>query len=114
MTCHASADPLIKGTLDLLVLKALSWGPMHGFEIGRWFETHTPGGLAVEGSAIYQSLYRMEARRLVSAEWGVTAGGRRARYYSTTTAGRRQLRAASKGWTRYAAAVTALLAVSRP
>jgi PadR family transcriptional regulator, regulatory protein PadR len=107
-------DPLIKGTLDLLVLKALSWAPMHGFEIGRWFETHASRALAVEGSAIYQSLYRMEARRLVSAKWAATTEGRRARYYSMTAEGRKQLHAASESWARYAAAVTALLAVSRP
>jgi PadR family transcriptional regulator, regulatory protein PadR len=104
--------PVVKGTLDLLVLKALSWTPMHGFELRHWFDEHAEGALAVEDSAIYQSLYRMEQRELVSAEWGVTDGGRRARYYAITPAGRARLRAESAQWTRYADTVSALLRLS--
>jgi transcriptional regulator len=103
------ALPILKGTLDALVLKALSWAPMHGFELRQWFDEHAAGALAVEDSAIYQSLYRMEQRELVSAEWGVTAEGRRARYYSITPAGRAHLRAEATQWTRYAEVVSALL-----
>jgi PadR family transcriptional regulator PadR len=106
-----TSSPIVKGTLDLLVLKALSWAPMHGFEIRRWFDTHAPGAITVEGSAIYQSLYRMEERGLVAASWGATEEGRRARYYSITAAGRKQLRTESAVWTRYSAAIAALLAV---
>jgi PadR family transcriptional regulator len=101
--------PVVKGTLDLLVLKALSWTPMHGFELRHWFDVHAGGALAVEDSAIYQSLYRMEERELVRAEWGVTDEGRRARYYSITSAGRSHLRAEATHWRRYADVVTALL-----
>ena len=104
--------PVLKGTLDLLVLKALSWTPMHGFELRHWFQAHAAGALAVEDSAIYQSLYRMEERDLVRAEWGVTGEGRRARFYSITTAGRAHLRSESAQWTRYAALVGGLLALS--
>jgi PadR family transcriptional regulator PadR len=104
--------PVVKGTLDLLVLKALTWAPMHGFEIRHWFDEHAPGALAIEDSAIYQSLYRMEQRELVAAEWGVTAEGRRARYYSITPAGRSHLRAETAHWTRYAGIVTGLLSLA--
>lgn len=101
--------PVVKGTLDLLVLKALSWTPMHGFELRHWFAEHARGALAIEDSAIYQSLYRMEQRGLVEAEWGVTDEGRRARYYFNTTAGRAHLRAETARWTRYATVVSMLL-----
>jgi len=100
---------VVKGTLDLLVLKALSWTPMHGFELRSWFDDRAEGALAVEDSAIYQSLYRMEVRGLVRAEWGVTKEGRRARYYSVTPAGRTHLRTETAQWTRYADVVGALL-----
>jgi transcriptional regulator len=104
--------PVVRGTLDLLVLKALSWTPMHGFELRHWFDEHGAGALALEDSAIYQSLYRMEQRELVRAEWGITEEGRRARYYSITSAGRTQLRAETTQWTRYAEVVSALLSLT--
>lgn len=72
---------LVRGTLDALVLRALSWAPMHGFEITSWLEERSGGDLEVNDSALYQALYRMEERRLVKAEWGVTENNRRARYY---------------------------------
>lgn len=102
--------PVMKGTLDALVLKALSWTPMHGFEITRWLEVHTAGGLGFEDSALYQALYRMEERGLVAAEWGVTEHKRRARYYRITRAGRAHLSAETKRWTRYAELVNGVLA----
>jgi len=77
---------LLKGTLDVLVLKALSWGPMHGFEIISWLEDRSGGYLAVGDAALLQALHRMEERALIVAEWGVTKNGRRARYYEMTTA----------------------------
>jgi PadR family transcriptional regulator PadR len=107
-----SSIPVVKGTLDVLVLKALSWTPMHGFELRRWFDEHAPGALALEDSAIYQSLYRMEQRELVAAEWGVTDEGRRARYYSITPAGRAHLRTESAQWLRYAEIVSGLLSLA--
>jgi PadR family transcriptional regulator len=88
---------LLKGTLDVLVLKALSWGPMHGFEITSWLEERSGGRLNVVDAALLQALHRMEARKLVSAEWGVTENARRARYYRLTGDGRAALKVESRG-----------------
>ena len=85
--------PVLKGTLDLLVLKALSWTPMHGFEILTWIEEQSAGRVLVEDAALLQSLHRMEERKLVASEWGTTRNSRRARYYKMTAAGRAHLRA---------------------
>jgi PadR family transcriptional regulator, regulatory protein PadR len=86
---------LLKGTLDVVVLKTLSWTPMHAFEITSWIEERSGGRVAVDDAALLQALHRMEERKLVSAEWGVTKNGRRARYYKLTTHGRAFLRAES-------------------
>ncbi len=101
--------PLVKGTLDVLVLKALAWGPMHGFEITGWLEDRSGGALDVDDSALYQALYRMEQRGFVEAEWGVTANNRRARYYRVTAPGRAHLRAETARWVRYARTVSGIL-----
>ena len=101
--------PLLKGTLDVLVLKALSWTPMHGFEITSWLEARSGGTLGVQDSALYQALHRLEARGLATAEWGVTAKNQRARYYRLTDAGRAHLRSETAQWVRYAATVTDIL-----
>ena len=103
-------SPLLKGTLDVLVLKALSWNAMHGFEITVWLEDHSAGHLAVDDGALYQALHRMEERGLISAEWGITENNRRARYYGLTPAGRAHLRAESASLVRYARTVMAILA----
>jgi transcriptional regulator len=100
---------LVRGTLDALVLKTLSWGPMHGFEITTWLERESGGKLDVEDSALYQSLRRLEERGMIEAEWGVTDNNRRARYYRLTAAGRAHLRAETSRWVRYAEAVTGIL-----
>ena len=105
----ADALPLVKGTLDALVLKALSWMPMHGFEITSWLETRSGGALGVQDSALYQALHRLEARGLAAAEWGVTANNQRARYYGLTDAGRAHLASETAQWVRYAATVTGIL-----
>jgi transcriptional regulator len=102
--------PLLKGTLDVLVLKALSRGAMHGVEITLWLEEHSSGSLAVDDGALYQALHRMEERRLIKAEWGITSNNRRAHYYTLTAAGRDHLRAASASLVRYARTVVAILA----
>jgi transcriptional regulator len=104
--------PLLKGTLDLLVLKALSWGAMHGFGISSWLESASTGALGVDDSALYQALHRLEGRGYVEAEWGVTANNRRARYYELTAAGRHQLRAETDVWLRYTQSVTAILTLT--
>jgi PadR family transcriptional regulator, regulatory protein PadR len=105
------ADPLtvVKGTLDVLVLKALAWGPMHGFQVAAWLEERSSGALALDDSGLYQALYRLEGRGLVAAEWGVTENNRRARYYHATVAGRAQLDDETATWMRYAATVTGIL-----
>lgn len=100
---------VMKGTLDVLVLKALSWQPMHGFEMTRWLERRSGQRLALEDAALYQALYRLEKRGLVEAEWGATEEGRRARYYELTRAGRQQLTAQTDHWLRYAETVTSIL-----
>ena len=104
--------PVVKGTLDVLMLKALSQTPMHGFEVVSWLEAHSRAGLEVEDSAIYQGLYRMEKRGLVVAEWGVTENNRRARYYRISASGRAQLRSQTTEWLRYTKMVTAILTAS--
>lgn len=92
---------LIKGTLDVLVLKTLSWGPRHAFEITSWLEDRSDGELDVDDSALLQCLHRMEERGLVTAEWGETDKARRARYYRMTAAGRAHLKAESQGLTEH-------------
>ena len=101
--------PVVKGVLDMLVLRALSWSAMHGFEIIEWLERESGGTLPVEDSALYQALYRMEARGLVRAVWGTTENNRRARYYEVTAAGAAQLRTETARWLDYAGAVTQIL-----
>ena len=105
----ADTLPLVKGTLDVLVLKALTWTPMHGFEITSWLEARSGGALGVQDSALYQALHRLEERGHVSAEWGVTANNQRARYYRLTKAGKAHLAAETAQWVRYAETVTGIL-----
>ena len=104
--------PVLKGTLDVLALKALSWGPMHGFEITRWLESRSGSALEIDESALYQALYRMEARGLVEAEWAVSEKNRRVRLYRMTPAGRAHLRAEAAKWRRYAETVSGILAAA--
>ena len=101
--------PVVKGTLDVLVLRALQWAPMHGFEITSWLEERSSNSLEVEDSAVYQALYRMEERELIEAEWGVTENQRQARYYKITPQGRAHLRAQTAQWLRYSETVTTIL-----
>src|ERR1043165_4325524 len=105
--------PVLKGTLDLLVLRALSWTPMHGFEIVTWLERAASGSLDIEDSALYQAVYRLEERGLLQAEWGVTENNRRARYYKITAAGKTHLRAETRNWVQYADTVTSILTASK-
>lgn len=104
--------PLLKGTLDLLILKTLSWGPMHGYAIATWLEERSTGTLGVDDSALYQALQRMEGRGWLSAEWGTTELNRRARYYKLTAAGRQRLRTESAVWARYTKSVSAILSLA--
>ena len=101
--------PLLQGTLDVLVLKSLSWGPCHGYQIGRWIKDTTDAELQVEDRALYVALHRMEARGWLASDWGVTENNRKAKYYTLTGDGRASLRAKSETWSRYAAAVFKIL-----
>jgi PadR family transcriptional regulator PadR len=103
---------VLQGTLDTLVLKALSWGARHGYAIARWIRDTTDDELIVEDRALYVSLHRMEQRGWVESEWGLSEQNRRAKYYVLTRAGRAELRAQTERWQRYAAAVTKILRVA--
>ena len=105
---------LVRGTLDLLILKTLTWGPLHGYAITAAIKQSTEGALLVEEGALYPALYRMEAKGWIEAEWGLSDNHRRAKYYRLTSAGRRGFRSAETTWNAYAAAVARLLAVARP
>ena len=104
-------DPidLLHGTLDVLVLKTLSWRPMHGFGISRWIEQRTGHVLEIEDAALYKALHRLEAGGAIESEWGVTENNRRARYYKLTARGRRELLAETNTWRQYAAAIFTVL-----
>jgi PadR family transcriptional regulator, regulatory protein PadR len=100
---------VVRGTLDVLVLRAVSWKPLHGFEISLWLEERTDGQLAIDDSALYQALHRLEAKRLISGEWGTSDNNRRARYYRLTPAGKAQLATDSAAMVAYAKTLTHLL-----
>lgn len=100
---------VVKGTLDLLVLKALSWSPMHGFEITSWLEERSGGALEFDDSAIYQAVYRLEKQGLITAQWGVTENNRKARYYQIARAGREHLQVGTDRMVRYAQLMAAIL-----
>jgi PadR family transcriptional regulator, regulatory protein PadR len=100
---------LLKGTLDVLVLKALTWGPRHGYAVARWIEDATRGTLQIEEGALYHALHRLEKQGWLKSEWGVSETNRRAKYYALTAAGRKQLAAKTASFTRYAEAIFAAL-----
>jgi transcriptional regulator len=101
---------LVRGTLDLLVLRTLSAGPLHGYAIAAQIKERTQAAILVEEGALYPALHRLEARRWISAEWGWSENNRKARYYSLTAAGRRELKAQTVLWRRYVTAVARVLA----
>src|ERR1043165_9347287 len=100
----ASLD-LLQGTLDVLVLRALSWGPMHGYAVARFIRSGSDGSFRIIDGALYTSLHRMEERGWVEAEWGTSEKGKRAKFYRLTTAGRRALRAEAASWAQYVLAL---------
>ena len=106
---------LLRGTLDLILLKTLSWGPLHGLAVVRWIEQTTRQRLQVEEGALYPALHRMEQRGWLEAEWGYTDQGRRAKYYQLTALGRRQLALELRKWSRYSEAMGMVIAAeARP
>ena len=100
---------LMQGTLDVLVLKALVWGPRHGYAVAQWLKDTSGARIVVEDRALYIGLHRLEDRGLIESEWGLSENNRKARYYRLTTAGRRALRAKTEYWDSYAAAVFRVL-----
>jgi PadR family transcriptional regulator, regulatory protein PadR len=106
---HAPPLPLVQGTLDLLVLRTLASGPMHGYGIATDVRDRTDGELSIEDAALYQSLHRLDRQGLVDATWGPSENNRRARYYTLTAVGRKRLREDTAAWRRYSRAVEAVL-----
>jgi PadR family transcriptional regulator PadR len=100
---------LLPGTLDVLILKSVSLGPLHGYAVLARIEQITHGALLVEQGALYPALYRLEHQGLLEAEWGVSENNRRAKYYTLTPAGRRRLREETDSWNRLATAMAAAL-----
>lgn len=101
---------LLRGTFDLLILKALSWGPAHGFAVLRWIEESSRQNLQIEEGALYPALHRMEQKKWLDAEWGYTDQNRSAKFYRLTGLGRKQLAAELSKWNRYTRAVGFVLA----
>ncbi len=104
------ARELLKGTLDVLILKTLTWGPMHGYAVANWIRQRTDDALQIEEGALYPALHRMEQKGWLDAEWGSTERNRKAKFYRLTTAGRRQLAAELSKWSRYTEAVGMVIA----
>src|SRR5689334_21322702 len=100
---------LLQGTLDVLVLRALSWGPMHGYAVARFIREGSGGSFRILDGALYTSLHRMEEREWVESEWGISEKGKRAKFYRLTPAGRRALRAETSSWQEYVAAVARVM-----
>ena len=99
----------LQGTLDLIILKAVSWGAVHGYGIAAWIEQTSADVLRVEEGSLYPALHRLEERGYLESAWGLSENNRRAKYYQLTPQGRQRLRAESASWTRYADAVVRVL-----
>ena len=100
---------LLQGTLDVMILKALSWGPLHGFAVAKWIRCTTDEVLQIDDGALYPALHRMEHRELIDADWDLTENKRRAKYYRLTIKGRQELRARTSSWDRYSSAVSKVI-----
>ena len=100
---------LLRGTLDVLILKSLSWGPQHGYAVARWIRQRTENEMLIEEGALYPALYRLEGQDLIESSWGTSDNNRRAKFYRLTPSGRRHLLADAQTWDRYAAAVGRIL-----
>jgi transcriptional regulator len=100
---------LLQGSLDVIVLKTLTWQPMHGFGIARWIQRVTDDSFQVEEGSLYPALYRLENKGFVKAEWRLTENNRRAKYYRLTAAGKRQLAASTETWNAFAGAMAKIM-----
>jgi PadR family transcriptional regulator len=105
---------LLRSSLDLLVMKALTWGPMHGYAISEWIESASGTVLLVEEGTLYPALHRLARRGWIAAEWGVSDSHRKAKFYTLTAAGRARYRAEARVWHRHAGAIVAALAQTSP
>jgi PadR family transcriptional regulator, regulatory protein PadR len=105
---------LLRGTLDLLILKALSWGPRHGYAVAEWVRMVTDDELLVEEGPLYTALHRLEKQGWLTAEWGYSENNRKAKYYQLSRTGRAQLRAEVTSWQRYVTAVGKAIAAAAP
>jgi len=105
---------VLQGTIELLVLKRLSWGPMHGYGIASWIETATDDVLRVEEGSLYPALYRMVQKRWIKGEWGTSDNNRRAKFYRLTRAGEREFHQQSDGWLRLSQAVSRAVTAANP
>ena len=105
---------LLRGTLDLLILKALSWGPRHGYAVAEWVKSVTDDELLVEEGPLYTALHRLEKQGWLTAEWGLSDNNRRAKFYELSRSGRAELRAEVSSWDRYARAVGKALVAAKP
>jgi PadR family transcriptional regulator, regulatory protein PadR len=102
-------NELLHGSLDVMILKTLSWGRMHGHGIGRWIEQQGGGAIKLEEGSLYPALYRLEGKGLIDAEWGLSEKNRKAKYYRLTPRGRATLRTHTTLWTEFTAAVASVL-----
>jgi PadR family transcriptional regulator, regulatory protein PadR len=102
-----------RGAIELLILKTLSWGPMHGYAIAKWIQDTTDDALRVEEGSLYPALHRLEDKAAVEAKWGVSENNRQAKFYSLTPLGRRVLRAEIESWTHFAAAIAKVIHATR-
>jgi PadR family transcriptional regulator, regulatory protein PadR len=100
---------LLQGTLDMLILKALARGPMHGYAVVRWIQQTTDDALRIEEGSLYPALHRLEKRRWISSNWGVSENNRKAKYYKLTAVGRKQLAAQLSSWQRLSEAITKVM-----
>jgi len=105
---------LFRGTLDVLILKSLVWGSLHGYAITSLIRRQSDEALLVEEGTLYPALWRLESKGLVEAEWGLSDNNRKAKYYNLTSAGRHYLRAETKTWEAYAEAVAKILGATQP
>jgi PadR family transcriptional regulator PadR len=105
---------LIRGTLDVLILKALVWGPLHGYAITSLIRQQTDEALLVEEGTLYPALWRLESKDLLESEWGLSENNRKAKFYRLTAEGRRRLRQETKTWEAYSSAVTKMLSATKP
>ena len=105
---------LLRSSIDLLIFKALSWGPMHGYAISEWIENATADKMLLEEGTLYPALHRLERGGWIASEWGFSDNNRRAKFYTLSAAGRRRLKAESTAWHSYAEAIAVALRRTRP